>query len=35
MLANGSAMGSFNNTARVMRYIAQNAVHVNGAVRFP
>jgi hypothetical protein len=30
-----SPLGSFDNTARVMRYIATNAVHVNGAVRFP
>lgn len=35
MLADTSAMASFNATARVMRYIAQNPVHVNGAVRFP
>jgi hypothetical protein len=26
------AMDSFNSTARVMRYLAQNTVHVNGAV---
>jgi hypothetical protein len=29
------AMDSFNSTAMVMRYLAQNQVHVNGAVRFP
>ena len=29
------ALGSFNKTALVMRYIATNAVHVKGAVRFP
>lgn len=28
-------LGSFRRTATVMRYIATNAVHVNGAVRFP
>lgn len=30
-----SPLGSFNSTAMVMRFIANNAVHVNGAVRFP
>jgi hypothetical protein len=35
MPATSSPLGSFNATARVMRYIAQNPVHVNGAVRFP
>lgn len=30
-----SPLESFDNTARAMRYIATNAVHVNGAVRFP
>ena len=30
-----SPLASFNQTATVMRFIAQNQVHVNGAVRFP
>ena len=28
-------LASFNATARAMRFIASNAVHVNGAVRWP
>lgn len=28
------ALKSFNQTATVMRFIAQNQVHVNGAVKF-
>lgn len=31
MVAESAALGSFNDTARVMKFIASNAVHVNGA----
>jgi hypothetical protein len=29
-----SPLASFNQTATVMRFLAQNQVHVNGAVKF-